>query len=144
MARSISSRTVSSAVSGPRTTSTSRMSGTGLKKCMPAMRSRRRHGLAMAAMSSEEVLEARMQSSPTMPSSSQKTLLLERQILEHRLDDDAAGRKVLEGLGDLDPAPHGLHIIGAEPSLLDARSRRLNTCSTPALAAPAWHRAPRR
>ncbi len=57
----------------PETTSTSFISGTGLKKCMPTKRPGCFRPLARAVTEIDEVLEARMQSAPTMPSSSRKS-----------------------------------------------------------------------
>ena len=48
------------AVSGERTTSTSFMSGTGLKKCSPTKRAPRRVLAASSVMESEKVLEAKI------------------------------------------------------------------------------------
>ena len=53
---------VSSDVSGARMTSTSDMTGTGLKKCMPITRSGRPVAAASVAMGMEEVLDARIAS----------------------------------------------------------------------------------
>ncbi len=55
----------SGAVSSPETTSTRRITGAGLKKCMPATRSGWRSGAAIAETDSEEVFVARMQSAPS-------------------------------------------------------------------------------
>lgn len=51
----------------PATTSSRRMTGGGLKKCMPTTRSGRLAPAAIAVTSSDEVLLARTHSSPTMP-----------------------------------------------------------------------------
>ena len=47
-------------VRGERTTSTSFMSGTGLKKCMPTKRSARFVTAAISVMESDEVFEAKI------------------------------------------------------------------------------------
>ena len=57
------------AVLRPGMISTRRMSGTGLKKCMPPTRSGRLHFEAIAVMGSEEVLEAMMVSGEASSSS---------------------------------------------------------------------------
>ena len=64
------------AVSSPSTTSTTFKRGTGLKKCQPATRSGRLQSAAMAVTERDEVLEARMQSSETMDSSSANSRFL--------------------------------------------------------------------
>ena len=61
--------TVSSEVSRPTTTSTSFMTGTGEKKCSPSTRSGRPVAAASPAIGIDEVLEARIVSAPTTPSS---------------------------------------------------------------------------
>ena len=60
---------VCSEVSAARITSTSRMSGTGLKKCSPQTRSRWRQARAIAATGSDEVLVASTVAAGTMSSS---------------------------------------------------------------------------
>src|SRR5918996_190719 len=57
-ARSTTAATVSSEVAGVRTTSTSAMTGTGLKKCMPITRSGRPVTPASEAIGIEDVLDA--------------------------------------------------------------------------------------
>ena len=51
---------LSSEVSGERTTSTSFIRGTGLKKCRPTTRSARLVAAASAVMESDDVLEAKI------------------------------------------------------------------------------------
>ncbi|MCY1186384.1 hypothetical protein D9M73_272520 [compost metagenome] len=53
----------------PETISTSAMTGAGLKKCRPSKRSGCSSCAAMLVIDSDEVLLARMQCSPQMPSS---------------------------------------------------------------------------
>jgi glutathione S-transferase len=60
------------AVRTPSITSTTFMSGTGLKKCRPATRSGCAHAAAIAVTESDEVLLARMQPGATTPSSARK------------------------------------------------------------------------
>ena len=62
-------RYVSSLVVRPRITSTSFISGTGLKKCRPANRSGRFVFAASSVMHSEEVLEQKIVCSAQTPSS---------------------------------------------------------------------------
>src|SRR6266545_2514037 len=71
--RSSARRSVSGDVSSPRTTSTSGMAATGLKKWIPTTRSRRPVARAIRVIESEEVLEARMVRSGQWSSSSLKT-----------------------------------------------------------------------
>ncbi len=59
----------SGAVSTPLITSTSFMRVAGLKKCMPTTRSGCSRPAAIAVTDSDDVLVARMQSGPTIPSS---------------------------------------------------------------------------
>ncbi len=68
--KSTSRCSTAGAVSSPAMTSTSFISGTGLKKCSPATRSGRAQALAMAVTGSDDVLVARMHVSPTAASSS--------------------------------------------------------------------------
>ena len=56
--RSLISRTVSSEVSEPRITSTSFMTGAGLKKCMPTTRSARFVAVAISVMLRDDVFDA--------------------------------------------------------------------------------------
>ncbi|MNG29250.1 hypothetical protein D3C84_1146470 [compost metagenome] len=60
----------------PRMTSTSGIMCTGLKKCMPTKFSGRLRALASRLMEMVEVLEARIVSSLTMPSTSASTACL--------------------------------------------------------------------
>ena len=64
-AKSNSAGTVSSAVVSARTTSTSFMMGTGLKKCRPPNRSGRFVRAASSVMQSDEVFDTRIAWSPT-------------------------------------------------------------------------------
>jgi hypothetical protein len=57
-------------VARPETTSTSAISGAGLKKCRPARRSGRCSAEPMAVTEIDEVLVPKMQSAPTMSSRS--------------------------------------------------------------------------
>ena len=66
----------SSEVARPVTISTRRISGAGLKKCIPTRRSGRLSAAPMAVTDRDEVFDARMQSSGTTASSSAKTACL--------------------------------------------------------------------
>ena len=66
----------SSVVSSVRTTSTRRISGTGLKKCRPTKRSGHFVAAAMSPTASDDVFELKMVWSPQMPSSVAKRSFL--------------------------------------------------------------------
>src|SRR6476469_8695120 len=63
-------------VASPETTSTNRISGAGLKKCMPTQRSGCRRAAATAVIDNEEVLVASTQRSSTTASRPAKILRL--------------------------------------------------------------------
>ena len=73
-ARSVVTATVSSLVPYPRITSTSFISGTGLKKCIPQTLSGRLVAVAISVRDMDDVLEARMTFGPQISSNSLKTL----------------------------------------------------------------------
>ena len=79
-------------------TSTSFMTGAGLKKCSPTTLPGRPVATAISVIESEEVLLARMVSGLQMPSSVGEDRALQVELLGHRLDDEvglgerAAGR----------------------------------------------------
>ena len=82
-------------VASPRTTSTSRIRGAGLKKCRPTTRSGRRSAAAIAVTESDDVLVASSVCGPTTSSTVREQLALHRQVLGDRLQDDgAAGERV--------------------------------------------------
>ncbi len=64
---------VASSVARPLTTSTSCISGTGLKKCMPTMRFGNRQPAASAVMDSDDVFDARIVVAGTIFSSSRSS-----------------------------------------------------------------------
>ncbi len=68
-ARAARASQAAGALRRPAITSTTFISGTGLKKWKPATRSGRRHAAAIAVIDSDEVLEARIVSGLTMASS---------------------------------------------------------------------------
>ena len=88
LATAIAVASVSGDVALPRTISTSRMTFAGLKKCRPTTLPGREVAAAMTSMSSVEVLVAMTQAGFATRSSVGDDLLLERQVLEHRLDDE--------------------------------------------------------
>ena len=79
-------------VAAPRTISTSRITCAGLKKCRPTTASGRRVAAAIASMSSVDVLVARMAPGLATRVERGEHLLLERHVLEHRLDDHVGRR----------------------------------------------------
>ena len=76
----------------PRTTSTSRMTCAGLKKCIPTTLAGREVAAAIASMSSVEVLVASTASGFRGTVDVAEDLLLELHALEHRFDDDVGLR----------------------------------------------------
>ena len=82
------SATTSSSVTTVRTTSTSFMIGAGLKKCMPTTRLGRWVATEISVTDSEEVLVARIASRLADPVQLGEDLLLEVEVLGHRLDDE--------------------------------------------------------
>ncbi len=72
-ARRIRRSITAGSVRTPSITSTTFMSGTGLKKCKPATRPGCWHAAAIAVTESEEVLVARMQSAATVCSRARKS-----------------------------------------------------------------------
>ena len=126
-ARSVVSGEVSSEV----TTSTRRSTGTGLKKWMPITCSGRLVAMPSFMIGIDDVLEARMASSPsTTLSSPANTSVLSCLVLDHRLDDefpvgqvgqvgrpaDAAEGGVPLLLGQL-AGPHAPVEAGRDPTL---------------------------
>ena len=73
VASSAIAATATGSVSSPRTTSTRRIAGTGLKKCMPTTRDGAAVRAAISVIDSEEVLVARIASSPKCSRASAKT-----------------------------------------------------------------------
>ena len=84
---------------------------------MPQTRSRCFSERAIEAMRIDEVFEARMQSGADDGLELAEQLLLDLEVLEHRLDDDVAALEVLERLGDAE-VRLGLGEIGVgQPAL---------------------------
>ena len=75
-----------------RITSTNCSTGAGLKKCMPTTRLGFDVATAISVTGSEEVLVARTASGTTIASTLAKMLLLEVEVLGHRLDHELAVR----------------------------------------------------
>ena len=74
----------------PRISSTSGITGTGLKKCIPTNRVRRSSSTAVASRSIEidEVFVAKMAAAGARPSRSRPQARLDVDVLEHGLDDE--------------------------------------------------------
>ena len=80
-----------------RTTSTSFMTGTGLKKWSPAKRSARCVAADISVIVSDDVFEQKIvDSGLQIRSSVPERLLLDVQVLDDRLDDEVAVRQVLQ------------------------------------------------
>ena len=95
-ATSVAAASASGAVASPATTSTSRISGGGLKKCMPQTRSGRSAPAAIAVTESEEVLVASTASGRADPLQGREQLALELEPLGRRLDHQLAAGEVGE------------------------------------------------
>ena len=78
----------SCSVTTVRMTSTSFMTGAGLKKCSPTTLPGRLVATAISVIDSDEVLLARIVSGLQMPSISVKTERLSGELLRHGLDDE--------------------------------------------------------
>ena len=95
---------------GPRTISSSRITAAGLKKWRPTTDAGREVTEAIASMSSVDVFVARMQPGFAIAIELAEDLLLQREILEHRLDDQirAAGARGEARRADRMDARHAL------------------------------------
>ena len=96
---------VASSVRSARTTSSSGSTATGLKKWKPTTRSGCSSSAAISVTDSEEVLVASTHSAETDRLDLGEHLLLDRQLLEHGLDDEVGvGERVLgQRAGDQAP-----------------------------------------
>ena len=134
-----SAATTCSAVSSPGTTSTSFISAGGLKKCIPQTRSGPGTPAAIAVTESEEVLVARIASSPQTSARRAEQLALHLQVLRRGLDHQLAAREVVEPLAELQPrspprsASASLHRPRSAPLASAPRSRSSPTRSASAL-----------
>ena len=95
-ANATASSNASGEVSGERTTSTSFMSGTGLKKCRPTKRSARLVVAAISVIDSDEVLEAKIACGGAGGVEGLEDLALGVEVLDHHLDHEVAVAEVLE------------------------------------------------
>ena len=108
-------------VSGERTTSTSFISGTGLKKCRPTKRSARFVAAAISVIESDEVLEAKIAWGGADRVERLEHLALGGQVLDDDLDH--AGRSPARSSSSVVPgeAAHDLRLaLGGDLALLDA------------------------
>ena len=103
---------VASEVAIVRTTSTSFITGTGLKKCSPAKRSGRCVAVDISVIVSDEVLEQKIVSA-CRSGRAPRSLLLDVQVLDDRLDDDVAVGQVLEARRP-ESRPRGVPVRGGE------------------------------
>ena len=127
-----SARVVSSAASpdcSPATTSTSSITGAGLKKCMPTTRSGPGTPAAISVTLSDEVLVASTQSSPHDLGDAREQRAFELERLRRRLDDDV-------GFGEPRQFGHALERPARarlQPPLLDLVLEPLGDAGQPAL-----------
>ena len=115
------------AVFSARTISSSRMMLAGEKKCSPTTSCGRLVAAAISSTSSVEVLVAMMAPDLAILSSFCEHLLLQRHVLEHRLDDEVGLAEVLQlqRRGELGEAVGGLR-LGDAPALGVGRQRVLD------------------
>ena len=97
------------------TTSTSRMTGAGLKKCSPTTRPCRPVAAATSVTDRELVLVASI-GPEGRPGPARRTApALQAEPLRHRLDDEVHIGQVCEPDGERDPAQQRVALLGAEP-----------------------------
>ena len=89
---------VSSEVDGARTTSTSAITGTGLKKCMPITRSGRPVAAASVAIGIDEVFEARIASAGSTLVGAAEDVRLHGRVLDDGLDHQVGRDELVHGL----------------------------------------------
>ena len=94
--KALASAKTSSLVCLARTTSTSFMSWTGLKKCRPTMRCGRPEAVPISPIEKDEVLLAKIVVGLQTPLSSLEELLLDVEVLDDGLDHEVAVGQVLE------------------------------------------------
>ena len=132
-ATSVAASSVASAVRSPATISTRRMSGGGLKKCMPHTRSGSGTSAAISETGIDEVLVARIASGPHVSSEMGEELSLEVEVLGRGLDHQVAAGQPFEsrvglerarGLGRVPGAPQALARALGERGLQAVGARR--------------------
>ena len=104
----------------PATTSSRRMSGAGLKKCMPTTRSGPGTAAARSVTDSDEVLVASTHVGSTTSASSPEQLALELQRLGDGLDDQRARGQRLEAVDRLHACGRGARVVLAPAPALGA------------------------
>ena len=95
-------------------TSTSFITGTGLKKCMPMTCSGRLVWAASLVIEMDEVFDARMTCAGRRVSSSREDLALDLEFLSCRFDDEVAAGKRGAVDGALNAADRGVHLVLGE------------------------------
>ena len=101
-----------------RTTSTSFISGTGLKKCSPMNRSGRFTAVKSSVTEIEEVFEAKIASFFTMPSSDAYIFFFSSDIFNDGLDDDVAIGQVGFVRRPLETRADRVFLLRRDPALL--------------------------
>ena len=118
-ARSATLSATAGAVIGPAITSTSAMSGTGLKKCMPRTRSGRAVAAAMRATDSELVFVARIVVVAGDGVEAAERVALELELLGDRLDHQVGDGQRLQAGGRADARERVGRILRRKLLLLD-------------------------
>ena len=125
VAKAVTASTVSSeAVSGA-TTSTSDIIGAGLKKWTPTTLSGRSVATAISTTGRVEVLVARM--APGLHDAVElgEQGGLDREVLDHGLDDQVAVGQVADLVGGGDPSDDGVAVLLAQAALVDLLGQAL-------------------
>ena len=110
----------SSLVVSARITSTSFISGTGLKKCSPTKRSARSVAAASSVMHKRRGVRREHGFGPDQRLELVKRVLLRLELLDDRLDDETAGREVGEARRPRQVFERGVARLGRHLALLDA------------------------
>ena len=122
---------VSSEVDGARTTSTSDITGTGLKKCMPITRSGRPVTAASVAIGIDDVFEARIASGRERRVRAPEDVLLGGGVLDDRLDHQVGRDELVDGRRCARAPRPGLPRPSRRASRGSCRSRRGPSRSRP-------------
>jgi hypothetical protein len=110
---------VAAAVASPRTTSTSRMRGAGLKKCSPTTRSGRCSPAAMAVTEIDEVFRRDHRLRPDRRLDVAQHLALDLQVLGDRLQDHGAAGERGDVGHDVQPRQRLARLRAAQPAAVD-------------------------
>ncbi len=125
VAKALAAAMVSSLAVSGRTTSTSFITGAGLKKWMPQTRSGRLVCTASSTTGSVEVLVARIAVRLDDLLELDEQRLLDGEVLDHRLDHQVAVEQVAEVVGGGDAGEDGLALGVVELALLDLLGQAL-------------------